>query len=37
MHLYRRHIIAAVLTGIVTGFVIGLTSAGIGDPDRDRR
>jgi uncharacterized protein len=30
MHLYRRHIIAAVLTGMVTGFVIGLTSAGSG-------
>jgi uncharacterized protein len=30
MHLYRRHIIAAILTGIVTGFVIGLTSAGSG-------
>lgn len=30
MHLYRRHIIAAVLTGAVTGFVIGLTSAGSG-------
>jgi hypothetical protein len=30
MHLYRRHIIAAVLTGFVTGFVIGLTSAGSG-------
>ena len=30
MHLYRRHIIAAVITGIVTGFVIGLTSAGSG-------
>ena len=30
MHLYRRHIIAAVATGIVTGFVIGLTSAGSG-------
>ena len=30
MHLYRRHIIAAVVTGIVTGFVIGLTSAGSG-------
>lgn len=30
MHLYRRHIIAAVLTGVVTGFVIGMTSAGSG-------
>jgi uncharacterized protein len=30
MHLYRRHIIAAVLTGLVTGFVIGLSSAGSG-------
>lgn len=30
MHLYRRHIIAAVLTGITCGFVIGLTSAGSG-------
>jgi uncharacterized protein len=30
MHLYRRHIIAAVVTGAVTGFVIGLTSAGSG-------
>jgi uncharacterized membrane protein YfcA len=30
MHLYRRHIIAAVITGTVTGFVIGLTSAGSG-------
>jgi uncharacterized protein len=30
MHLYRRHIIAAVVTGVVTGFVIGLTSAGGG-------
>jgi uncharacterized membrane protein YfcA len=30
MHLYRRHIIAAVATGILTGFVIGLTSAGSG-------
>ena len=30
MHLYRRHIIAAILTGVVTGFVIGLTSAGSG-------
>jgi uncharacterized membrane protein YfcA len=30
MHLYRRHIIAAIVTGITTGFVIGLTSAGSG-------
>ena len=30
MHLYRRHIIAAVITGLTTGFVIGLTSAGSG-------
>src|ERR687892_1938415 len=30
MHLYRRHIIAAVCTGVLTGFVIGLTSAGSG-------
>lgn len=30
MHLHRRHIIAAVLTGLTTGFVIGLTSAGSG-------
>ena len=30
MHLYRRHIIAAVVTGAITGFVIGLTSAGSG-------
>ncbi len=30
MHLYRRHIIAAIVTGVVTGFVIGLTSAGSG-------
>jgi uncharacterized membrane protein YfcA len=30
MHLYRRHIIAAVATGVTTGFVIGLTSAGSG-------
>ena len=30
MHLYRRHIIAAIITGLVTGFVIGLTSAGSG-------
>jgi uncharacterized protein len=30
MHLYRRHIIAAIVTGMVTGFVIGLTSAGSG-------
>jgi uncharacterized membrane protein YfcA len=30
MHLYRRHIIAAVVTGATTGVVIGLTSAGSG-------
>jgi uncharacterized protein len=30
LHLYRRHIIAAVVTGVATGFVIGLTSAGGG-------
>ncbi len=30
MHLHRRHIIAAVATGAVTGFVIGVTSAGSG-------
>jgi uncharacterized membrane protein YfcA len=30
MHLYRRHIIAAIATGVITGFVIGLTSAGSG-------
>ena len=30
MHLYRRHIIAAIATGVLTGFVIGLTSAGSG-------
>jgi uncharacterized protein len=30
MHLYTRHIVAAVITGAVTGFVIGLTSAGSG-------
>jgi len=30
MHLHRRHIIAAIATGIITGFVIGLTSAGSG-------
>jgi uncharacterized membrane protein YfcA len=30
MHLYRRHIIGAVVTGATTGFVIGLTSAGSG-------
>jgi len=30
IHLYRRHIIAAVITGMTTGFVIGLTSAGSG-------
>ena len=30
LHLQRRHIIAAVATGVTTGFVIGLTSAGSG-------
>jgi uncharacterized membrane protein YfcA len=30
MHLYTRHIVAAIVTGAVTGFVIGLTSAGSG-------
>ncbi len=30
LHLYRRHIIAAVILGMTTGFVIGLTSAGSG-------
>ena len=30
LHLHRRHIIAAVATGVITGFVIGLTSAGSG-------
>ena len=30
LHLYRRHIIAAVATGVITGFIIGLTSAGSG-------
>jgi uncharacterized protein len=30
MHLYRRHIIGAIVTGATTGFVIGLTSAGSG-------
>jgi uncharacterized membrane protein YfcA len=30
MHLYTRHIVAAVVLGMVTGFVIGLTSAGSG-------
>jgi uncharacterized membrane protein YfcA len=30
MHMYRGHIIAAIITGAVTGFVIGLTSAGSG-------
>ena len=30
MHLYRRHIVAALLTGVICGFVIGLTSAGSG-------
>ena len=32
--LTRRHKIAAVAIGASTGFVIGLTSAGIGHPDR---
>ena len=30
LHMYRGHIIAAIITGAVTGFVIGLTSAGSG-------
>lgn len=30
MHLHRRHIIAAIATGVTTGFVIGLSSAGSG-------
>ena len=30
VHLYRRHIVAAVVTGMVTGFVIAVTSAGSG-------
>jgi len=30
LHLHRRHIIAAIATGLITGFVIGLTSAGSG-------
>ncbi|HSJ17033.1 MAG TPA: sulfite exporter TauE/SafE family protein [Solirubrobacterales bacterium] len=30
MHLYTRHIVAAVVLGMTTGFVIGLTSAGSG-------
>jgi uncharacterized protein len=30
MHLYRRHIVAAIVTGVITGFIIGLTSAGGG-------
>lgn len=30
LHLHRRHIIAAIATGVTTGFVIGLTSAGSG-------
>lgn len=30
MHLYRRHKVAAVVTGVLTGFVIGLTSTGSG-------
>jgi len=30
LHLYRRHVIAAIATGVTTGFIIGLTSAGSG-------
>src|SRR6266480_7588281 len=30
MHMYRRHKVIAVITGLVTGFIIGLTSAGSG-------
>jgi uncharacterized membrane protein YfcA len=30
MHLYRRHKVAAITTGALTGFVIGLTSTGSG-------
>jgi uncharacterized membrane protein YfcA len=30
MHLYRKDKIAAVITGAITGFIIGLTSAGSG-------
>lgn len=30
MHLYRRHKVIAIVTGALTGFVIGLTSAGSG-------
>ena len=30
LHLYRPHIVAAIVTGMLTGFVIGLTSAGSG-------
>jgi uncharacterized protein len=30
MHLFPRHIATAILTGVLTGFVIGLTSAGSG-------
>ncbi len=30
MHLYPRHIVAAVITGLITGFVISVTSAGSG-------
>ena len=30
LHLHPRHIVAAIATGLVTGFVIGLTSAGSG-------
>lgn len=30
MHLFRRHVVGAIITGVVTGFVIGITSAGGG-------
>jgi uncharacterized membrane protein YfcA len=30
LHLHRRHILAAIAIGVLTGFVIGLTSAGSG-------
>ncbi len=30
LHLHRRHKVAAVLTGVTCGFVVGLTSAGSG-------
>lgn len=30
MHLFTRHKVIAVVTGVITGFVIGLTSAGSG-------